>query len=326
MSFTFISHITIGQFAFKGVNECRIKKGIHSYVDTALIEVPATARLKQTDSTTVSVDTAKKFSRGDKVEIKLGYNGKLRTEFVGFVSRVNFTSPCEIECEGYSYLLRQKPIHTTFAKGTSIRAVCELLTSGTGISLSNRIPDIKLGSALRVVNESAAKVLDHIKQTLLLTVYFNGSELYVGLEETEPKAQAKYKLGWNTIKDGGLKYHLAEEQKVKIVLKTPNSEGGKTIYTAGDPDGAVHEHVVPNIASQNLKAIAEDYLSKMKFTGFEGKITSLLWPYCEHGYSALVDDPRYSERNGNYFVPSVEVVYSTSGARRIVELSKKLSI
>lgn len=323
--FVLKSHIIIGAFTLNGVNDCRIKKGIHSYVDTAIIKVPTTARLKQKDTVTVSVDTANKFNRGDKVTIELGYNGKLKKEFVGFVSRVNYTTPCEIECEGYSYLIRKKNINKTFTKGTKIRAVCEELIKGTGITLSNAIPDIALGSALRVVNENGAKVLDYLKDNLKYSIYFNGSQLYVGLEETELKGTVKYKLGWNTIKDNGLKYHLAEDTKVKVILKTPNSSGGKTLYTVGDADGDVREHIVNNVASNNLKNIAENYLKQLKFNGYEGKLTAFLQPYCEHGYSAKIEDPKYPERNGTYFVSSVEISFGTGGARRIPEITKKLS-
>lgn len=323
--FVLTSHITIGAFTLKGVNDCRIKKGIHSYVDTAIIKVPTTSRLKQQNEVTVTVDTAKKFKRGDKVTIMLGYNGKLKQEFIGFVSRVNFTTPCEIECEGYSYLIRKNNIHKTFVKGTTIRSVCEEVIKGTDITLSNAIPNIPLGSALRIENGTGAKVLDYLKDNFKFAVYFNGSQLYVGLEETEPKAKVKYKLGWNTIKDNGLKYHIADESRVKVVLKTSKSDGGKSVYSTGDADGEVHEYVVKNIASNNLKQIADDYLKQLKFNGYEGRLCAFLFPYCEHGFSAEIEDPKYSERSGTYFVCSVEIQFGTGGGRRIPEISKKLS-
>lgn len=323
--FTLSSHITIGAYTFTGVNDVRIKRGIHSYVDTATIKLPTSSRLKQANADSKTVDTAKQFNRGDKVEIKLGYNGKLLTEFIGFVARVNFSSPCEIECEGYSYQIRKNNINQTFPSGTSIRQLCEALIKNTDITLSNAILDMKLGSALKVTNESGAKVLDYIKDNFKYVVYFNGSTLYVGLEETEPKGTTKFKLGWNTIKDNGLKYHIAEQTRAKVILKTANNEGGKTLYTCGDPDGDVHEYLVKHSTNDVLKELAEGYLKTLKFTGYEGSITAFLQPYCEHGYTAVVQDDRYPERNGNYFVPSVEVSFGASGARRIVELSKKIS-
>jgi hypothetical protein len=74
-----------------------------SYVDRATIKVPITARIKRADETiTATAETAKLFKEGDAVSIDLGYNNKFNTEFIGFVSRVNFTTPVEIECEGYS--------------------------------------------------------------------------------------------------------------------------------------------------------------------------------------------------------------------------------
>jgi hypothetical protein len=331
MSFTLTSNITITNINTKqvvklrGVNDCRIKKGIHSYIDTATLKIPLSGRLKQKNGSSSSVETAQFFYRGDKVKIELGYDNKLKTEFIGFISRVNFTSPCEIECEGYSFQLRQKNINKTFAKGTQVNEIIAFLIQGTDIVLSNKIPNVALESAMTVNNATACQVLDKIKENQLMTIYFNGNELYVGLQQTEVKKNVKYRLGWNTIKDNGLKFQLAEDKRVKVILKVSKKDGDKALYTTGDPDGEVHEYIV-NMAEKDLKHIAEDHLLKMKFTGFEGKITTLLVPYCEHACSAEVEDTRYSERNGTYFVPSVEVVFGTSGTRRIVELSNKLSV
>ncbi len=322
--FVLSSHITIGKYTFSGVNDLRITKGIHSDVDTALIRIPTTGRLKRSGNATESIDTARTINRGDTVTIKVGYDGQLKSEFVGFVSRINFSTPCEIECEGYSFLLRTKNVNTTFPAGSGLVDVCSYLVKDTGINLSHAIPDTKLGSALSVSNQSATKVLDYIKDNFKYSVYFNGDTLYVGLQETELKGEVKYKLGWNTIKDNGLKYHLAEQTRVKVVLKAYEKDGGNTLYTVGDPDGEVHEHMVKHVAQSDLQHIAEGYLKAQKFTGYEGKITGFLQPYCEHGYSASIEDERYPERSGKYFVPSVEIVFGGSGGRRIVELSNRL--
>lgn len=326
MAFILNSLFTIGEYSFTGCIDCRIKKGIHSYIDTATITLPITARLKQANPTTESVDVAKGFKRGDAVKIQLGYNGKLKQEFVGFVSKVNFSNPAEIECEGYSYQLRTKNINHSFKIGTSISEVCGVLTKDTDITLSNKIVNSKLGSTLLVKNDTAAKVLDRIKDLYGFSVYFNEKELYVGLEQVELKATTEYDLGWNTIKENDLKYVVAEQTRAKVIAKTAQSDGGKQVYSLGDADGSVKEFIVDkNKTQQELKQIAENELQKIKFTGYEGKVTAFLVPYCEHGFGAKIVDKKYPERSGTYFVPSTEIHFGAQGARRIVELSKKIS-
>lgn len=328
--FVLRSHITIettsGQtIKFSGVNDMRIRHSVKSYINTAFFKIPTSARLKQGTTITNNVELSAKFNRGDKITIQLGYNDKMFREFVGFISNVNFTTPLEIECEGYSFQLRNKIVNKTFAKGSTLRSVLEELVKGTDITLSNAIPQIKLSTALVVPNKSAAQVLDHIKDTLKLTTYFREKELYCGLESTENLTNVVYRLGWNTIRDGGLRYKHADQTRVKVVLKTLEKEGGKTIYTCGDADGEIHEHVVHLAEKESLKTLGENFLKKLKYTGYEGTLTAFLQPNCQHGWSADIQDKKYPEREGKYFVVSVEVIYYTGGARRIVELSYKLS-
>ncbi len=324
MSFVLNAHITIGTFSFSAVNDIRIRKSVHSYVDVADIMIPTTSRLKKEDDQTVSEQTAKQFNRGDKVVIKLGYNGDYKTEFVGFVSRVHFSTPCKIECEGYSYLLKKKPIKKSW-KSTSLKSLCQELVKGTDVKLSSSIPSMNITN-LRVSNAPATKVLDHLKKKLKLSVYFiNGNELYVGTEEVIKSNTIKYRIGWNVIDVSGLKYKEASDRPVKIVLKTNKASGGRQVYTTGDPNGEVREFIVRNTDKSGLKSIAEGYLKKLSFTGYEGKIVTFLQPFAEHGDTAALEDNRYKKRGGGYFIAGTDVRYGMSGARREVEISKKLS-
>ena len=94
--FVLESDITIGQFRFSGVNDVRISKSIHGIVDSALIKIPSIARVVKGGNTNPNpVITGKQFNNGDPVVIKLGYNGVLHTEFVGFVKRRNLNMPLE---------------------------------------------------------------------------------------------------------------------------------------------------------------------------------------------------------------------------------------
>lgn len=324
MAFVLNAKITIGNARFTAVQEVRIRKSVHSYVDTAEITVPTTARLKKEDEQTNSEQTAQVFNRGDKVEIQLGYNGDYKTEFVGFVNRVNFSTPCVVECEGYSFLLKRKAIHKSW-KSISLKSLCQALCNGTEVKVSNDIPAMNITN-LRVSNAPATKVLDHLKSKLKLSVYFiNGNELYVGTEEVIKSNTVKYRMGWNVIDDSGLKYREESDRPVKIVLKTTKAAGGREVYTTGAGDGEVHEFIVKNTDKAGLKKIAEGYLKKLSFAGYEGKINTFLQPYAVHGDSAVIEDKKYSERSGRYFIAGTDVMYGQGGGRRNVEISKKLS-
>ena len=322
------SNITIdspvnGVIAFKGATEIRAKRSVGSLIDTCSITLPTSARLRNTELVTEYPESGKLFSRGDKVTMQLGYNGQLLKEFEGFIKSISFATPLLVECEGYAYLLRKKNIKKSW-KSVELKELCAYLVEGTGITLSNNIPGLPIENYV-VNNATALKVLEDIVSKYKLTAYFRFNELYVGLEEAQISGTVKYGLGYNTADVNNLKYQTAEDVRMKIVAKTTQQDGERKLYEIGDPDGEVREIIVKPVAMDRIKAIAEDYLKKFKYTGYRGSLTGFLQPYAEPGYSAQIISKRYPERSGTFFVHATEVTYGMGGARRIVELSKRLS-
>ncbi|WP_343744209.1 hypothetical protein [Chitinophaga sp.] len=260
--FRLTCEIRIGRHRINEVNEVKVKRSIYSFVDTASIRLPTSAVLfkagelntrslltpgdieKDTKFTIskkdikgvgqrVKENTASFFNVGDHVEIWLGYDGDLELEFEGFVSRINFTTPCEIECEGYSWQLRNKVITKEFPclkklqdyrktdpenkepPGTTVREVLEFIKQGTDIVLSDNIPDIPLVS-MSFNGETGTEALEKLKKDAYVTIYFNGPELYAGLKDTQlgKKAVYKEKRKWT-----GDKLEPLEYKEVKKPVK-----------------------------------------------------------------------------------------------------------
>jgi hypothetical protein len=322
--FVLTSDITIGGYKKIKPHEVKIQKSLFSYVDRATVKVPSTARLKQAGTiVTMSTDTAKLIKEGDEVRIDLGYNGSLKNEFIGFVSRVNFTTPVEIECEGYSYQLRKKQYLKRF-KNTTLKELLAHLVEGTDITLSPLIPELKIAK-WTMHSQSGTEVLEDMKKHLLVDFFFTGKELYGGLRLLKHKADVKYRLGWNVIKDGNLKLREAKNQQVIIHIVGEKADGTKVTGKAGQ-NGEVKKIKNANVTDQaTLNAMAAKQQNKLSYDGYEGRITAFLQPYCEPGYRAVLQDRKYPERSGNYVVESIEVTYGTSGARRIVGIGEKLS-
>ena len=343
--FVLNSDITIGPYKRVKPHQVKIDKSMFTYVDKAVIKLPITARIVQAGEViTKSMETAKAFAEGDKVLIKLGYNGVLKTEFDGFISRVNFTSPLEVECEGYSYQLRKRTYLKTF-KNVELVEVLRYLVAGTDIVLDEaNIPAFKIDK-LVLQNHSGTEALDLIKKIgsqdgiQVIQIFFTGYMLYAGLQYLKTKADVKYRLGWNVIKDNNLKQrqaknaevtvHYIGEKKdgsnVKVAIK--NKTQTAVIKTNGQAGISGEEKVIKTHSvtdESSLTQMAEKFHSKMTYDGYEGKITAFGVPYCEPGYRAVLDDQKYVERSGNYIVESTEVTYGTSGFRRIVGIGAKL--
>lgn len=355
MAFTLNSRIKIGAYAFPGgVHELNIKKSVNVVVDTAKLQLPGLGRIvgiksilnaalnfvsigKQPVTGNLpasSVQTAKLFKEGDPVSIDLGYNGDMRNEFRGFVRRVNLTTPITIEMEGYAWQLRNQNILASWKK-TTLKEVLERVVQGTDIKLSPDIPQVALTN-FYIKNESGLKVLEYLKRKMLLTVYFDDDVLYAGIEEGRTTngtasgaglAEVVYNIGYNVpLNQPNLKQRLGKDNLVMVRLKTRGRDGRHTLYETGDANGAVVEINIPfsNDAAY-LKGLADAYLKRLKYDGYEGKVTGFLQPYCKPGWKARLIDKRYDgARAGTYFIPGVEVTFGVRGARRIPELSYRL--
>ena len=328
--YTLCCYIQIAGFSTRTVHEVKVKKSIHSFVDTAVISLPTSAIITNTEGLMrESVDTAAKISQGDPVTIHLGYDGDLKEEFKGFVSRVNYTTPCQIECEGYSYLLRQK----TFAKAwkdPKAKAILAELTAGSGIKLSDEIPDISLHGKMVLNTETALAGFEELKKVYGLLVYFIGDTLYYGLGQTAQQGAGqvtKYRLGWNTIKDDQLRFRKADEAKVQVKVEYRDKKGKVHTKSYGDSGGIVVTRQYGKETDMNaLETKARAYAETRRFAGYDGKIIAFLIPYTAHGWAAQITDEKYPDRGGKYLVVGTEVTFGRGGGRRIVELGKTLSV
>lgn len=323
-------NISIGGRKFSGVYEVEIKRSITSLVATAKIKVPSTAVLKKSDGTRLNVLTAQEVKRGDKVEVELGYNGKLYKEFSGYVSRVNLTQPLVVECEDGGFKLREKSIAKKY-KNSTLNAVLTDILAGTKIKFSTGGLSVGI-EKLILATETGGSVplidaLQHVLDRYGLVGYFDTDQsLFVGLRQGNKSGTAKLKIGWNTIKDDELKYHNKDEQKVKITAVYVNKLGKRTEVKVGDKEGATRTVFLTDVSDETqLKKLATNELEKYKFDGYAGKITAFIQPFAAPGYVIELKDPQYSVRNGNYYCEGVEVTFGTDGARRKIELGAKVS-
>ena len=340
MSFTLHSVITIGAYRFRGVNEVVIKKSIHSFTDTCIIKIPVTARCRtklpiETESMEF-VDTGKKFNAGDKVTVLLGYNTVLKQEFTGFVRKINFTTPLEIECEGYSYQLRNNLAAKSF-NNVDFRKVLEYIIAGTDIQLH---PAMKAVTSIPVQNFpignlTGAQALEqfrkHMRNTLV--IFFQDNFLYCGLDllynNQDPDYigktnTAKYLIDWNTIKSNDLKLVDPGNLKVSVHIGAFGKDGSTNFVASGDKTSTyVKKEKVTIVNDTNTLTTMGN---KQKYKGFEGKITAFGFPFCQHAYRVVLTHRRYKEMEGTYMADSIEVRYNRSGFRRIVGIGHNLSL
>jgi hypothetical protein len=323
--FVLNSDITIGKYVRVKPHHVKITKSIFEYVDRAQIQLPITARIVRDGAViTATAETAKQFTEGDKVVIKLGYNGLLKQEFEGFISRINFTAPLEIECEGYSYQLRKKMLSGTVKK-IKLRDVLKKVIEGTDIVLDDAIPDFTIDKLI-LTGKNGVRILEELQGTsrMLIKFFFTGNKLYGGLQFLKTTGDVKYRLGWNVVKDNNLKLHQAKNQDITINWIGENKDGTKTHASTGKK-GVVKtrtSHIITD--KESLQQLADAEHKKLSYDGYEGKITAFGQPFCQPGNRVLLEDRKYKERGGNYIAQHVEITYGMSGFRRIIGIGEKL--
>ncbi len=298
------------------------KTEVNSFTDTCTITLPRTKYLKSEKTTTEETEKNKKlysFKENDKVSVSLGYDGRNHIRFMGFVKRINMGVPVEVECEGYSYQLYDIIFSKTYASVT-VKQLLQDLTKGTDIVLSKELPDIPLKN-VRFKEATGIQVLEWLTKECKLSVYFNFNELYVGTLFGKKQDEIKVSLGWNSVKDDGLKKKQVDKNS-KIVIKEKNNKG-EVKKTKSDIQKYSNEKAVKvkaGIPAQFLKEIAERLQTKENYKGYEGDITIFLEPYAEKGMICEVIDNVFNERQGRYFIDSVSGEFGESGGRQTIKL------
>ena len=319
--FVLCCEIKIGSVTFKSVHDVQIKRSIYNLGATATVKVPVTAVLKQTGEPPTYIETAEAVKVGDPVEIRLGYDGQMNPEFIGYVKRLNYKVPLEIECEDEYYKTRS--VNCVFSKKETSLKQC----------LSTILPGIKLGSCIDLTlknfvinNKPGSWALGLLKKEYGLTVFFDiNGNLYVGKAHDVQGEPVKYQLRYNVIKDDDLKFQLAADVKLKVKAICYYKDGTKIEGELGEEGGenkTLYYYDVKD--AKELKMLAQEELKRYSFDGYRGKIETFLFPYALPGMVAQLDDPVYQERSGNYYIESVDVSFGTGGARRKVEIGIKV--
>jgi len=276
----------------------------------------------------------KQLAEGDGVEIRLGYDGVLHTEFVGYIARLLPNQPFEIRCLDEIYHLQRTNINQSW-KETTLKTVIEAITQGQGLDIqfAEEVPEVEL-KPFRVANANAAKVLQKLKSEYGLAIYFRGKSLYVGLPYSEdvgitfPQIDDSgviYDLQKNVLATE-LEYRRAEDVKIRLKAISILKNNKKLEVTVGSDEGELRTWISPEPISDKttLKKIAEEKIQLYRYSGYKGGIKTLGIPFVVHSARCKIKDETYPEREGLYFIDEVKTtVTKTGGFKRMVKIGRK---
>ena len=327
--FVLVLDIQISKFTIEGVNHVEIDRSVNKINGTAKIKLPTSAILRSGEEVK-TVQTAKEIKRGDKVGIKLGYDNQLFQEFEGFVTFINYDMPLVIECEDNFFILREKQIAKSY-KETDLNTVLTDILESTGIDFETGGLNLSIEKLLLATSQGDAISRDEALKGVFsrygLTGYFDSNgKLFVGLQQGKTGTTVKYKLGWNTIDDTDLKFHKADEIKLKVKAVFIDPDGSKIEVEAGDENGAIKTLFFYDVKdTAKLKELAENELKKYKFDGFSGSVKTFLQPFSDIAMIADITDNNFPDRTGKYFIEGVKTTFGESGGRKKIEIGAKIS-
>lgn len=311
--------VEIGKYSCS-LSTAEIRKSIYSLVDTCELYLPVNCHLiDMTDGTIVQCRN-NVLNSGDKVVVRLGYDDDIHTTFEGFVVAIEKSIPLKIYCEGYSFLLRDKVINKSFENVTMLRLLSEII--GYEERIQGYAVDVNLQNVF-LHNVTSYKALQWIKDQLQCDVFFKGSTLYClpSLKYLEENKPVKLRLGWNTIENDKLQAdERAKILKVVIVEHTKKGNIQKSRYTDNKYDTLIEVRIRQGMPEWFIEDLREKIQQRMDYRGFKGEITTFLVPFIDKGDIVEIEDKRYPQRSGKYYVYGVKTTFGVNGGRQILNL------
>ncbi len=308
------SYINIGKRTFQRCNSVQIKSSRKTITDTAIVKLANVKALLD--------DPNKRINVGDAIEISLGYNGNNNLEFTGYVAEIMPTTPIELRCEDEMWKLKQETISKSW-ESVKLVDVLKFLVSDIN---TTECPDITL-APFRLDKVSKAKALEKIKEEYCLDIYFRDKKLYAGLAYNETGSKrVVYHFQKNvpgSAQQSGLIYKRKTDIKIKVKGISLTHDNKKIEVNVGDEDGETHTLHFFNLTEAELRHQATSKIDLMKYDGYRGVLKAFGLPLIKHGDVAVLQNGKYPDMAGSFFVDAADVDYNIGGFRRTVELGKK---
>ena len=290
------------------IEYCGITTSWQMLTDTARVTL---ARLYSVDSQLI--DIRDRLKKGTRISIAMGYNGELVPEFSGYITGFEGTGPLTVHCEDEMWRLKAGSLSREF-KGENLQRVVSFIAPDH----EQQVLDVNIGD-LAIHNVSPAKALDELRENYRLYSYFpaNSQQLRVGFAyRFEDYSNHIIHLQENT-KDNDLHWENIEKGDVQVKAISNSQDG--TLLVASYPDEVSNPSVTTlnfaNIGSvADLKQIAKGHYEKMAIEGYRGTVTLFGIPSVRHGDTVEIRDARFPERNGSYFVDTIQKVFNSRSA------------
>lgn len=308
-----------GRYRLMLIDSVEIDSTVDNLTDTAVITLPEAVMNKV-------FDIQQTIDRGTQVRIELGYDGRLVTEFEGFVREVNTDNKqLKLLCEDALHLFRV-PVPDREFTNTTVPEIAQWLIDQVSLKYKLKA-DYNVGYEKFTVSQATAfDVLMKLQSETRGNIWFDTAkkELHIHAAYIEKTGEVSYSMQHN-VEGSSLQWKRAEDRKVELTIESTDSAGRVTSITRGTTGGEKITLKRESLTADSLELIAESELRKRSFNGFEGSLDAWLIPQAKPGFTAFVQDEDYPHKDGAYYVVSVKTSFSASGGNRTVQLGIKLN-
>jgi hypothetical protein len=310
-------HITLGGYSLKLLDSAEIHASVDLLADTATIKLPAMNLNK-------SLGVESKLKIGDAVVIQAGYDGKLETEFEGFIQRIaTDDGSITLGCEDGLYQFR-KPVPDKAFSASTVKDVAGYVAGQIGgFSV---VCDYSFTYDKFIITQATGyDVLKKLQEESKANIYLKGSELHIHPAYTEKFGEASFDFARN-IEKSSLTYKRADERKFEVEVEGIAKDGKRVSVVIGTPGGDKRSIKIYGVSdTAALKSRGEEEMKRISYDGYEGSITCWFKPICRPGYTVNLKDEDYPEKDGGYYVPAVTTKISQAGIERTIQLGQRLS-
>jgi hypothetical protein len=263
------------------------------------------------------------FKRGDKISVYMGYHGfdnVSQLEFEGYISKVSSGFPIEIEFEDEMYHIRKLPVHLS-TPNITLKELFQKMCPGYELDILEKV---QMG-AIRLVNTQVGPVLEKIQQDWGLYTFMRNGVITCGKYYDNTYDQVSFDLERECVSHS-LNYHLKDEISILIKAISTLPNGVKLeANPVGDKDGNERTLSYFNIKDKSeLERLARLDYEKYKQDKFEGSFTTFGYPPVKHGMKCKLTSTLYPEREGIYYVESIQKSFGMNGFRQDVTLGDKV--
>lgn len=300
------------------IAEIEIESSVNNLVDIATIILPETVMNKV-------VDFQSKIKRGSFVSIELGYDGKLKNEFEGYVREITTNdSSLKIVCEDALFLFR-KNVKDVELKDTDIKKIAQLLIDQIDPSFTLNCDYIIPYEKFIIHQATGYDVLKKLQEETRANIYFDtkNKTLHIHGQYLEKLGEVKYSMQHN-VEKSSLEYITAIDKKVEVTIEGVDLKGKVTSYTTGTTGGEKITRKVGTIPQSGIKIMAETEYNNQMSDGYTGSFDAWLVPFVQPTYTAIIQDQDYPYKTGRYYVVSVKTNFSESGGVRTITPGIKL--